>query len=87
VPYLGEEREGEWALADLAAMPKADSKRVRAALQQVADDHPQRMPFVTEMVGMPTYWRLRKGGWRAIYYMTDGKMTVTTVQKRGDVYR
>jgi mRNA-degrading endonuclease RelE of RelBE toxin-antitoxin system len=75
------------ALKRIKAMPKADAKRIADALQQVADDHPDRMSFVTEMVGEPNYSRLRKGDWRAIYYMTGDQMTVVTIQTRGEVYR
>ena len=74
------------AASELMKMPKADAKRVRDALQQVADSHPQRMSFVTEMVGQPTYWRLRKGDWRAVYFIIEDEMAVVTVQKRGEVY-
>jgi mRNA interferase RelE/StbE len=75
------------ALKQMKAMPKADAKRVGAALRQVADAHPARMSFVTEMVGQPSYWRLRKGDWRAIYYITGDQMTVVTIQIRGEVYK
>jgi mRNA-degrading endonuclease RelE of RelBE toxin-antitoxin system len=75
------------ATAGLLALPKADAKRIREALEQVVRSHPQRMPFVTEMVGRPGFWRLRKGNWRAIYRVDGGGLTVESVGKRGDIYR
>jgi mRNA interferase RelE/StbE len=75
------------ATVGLLALPKADAKRIREALEQVAQSHPQRLPFVTEMVGRPGFWRLRKGNWRAIHRIDDGGLTVESVGKRGDIYR
>ena len=75
------------AVKDLAKLPKADAERIRTALRQVAESHPQRMPFVTELVGQPGAWRLRKGDWRAIYVIDGETITVIAVTKRSEAYR
>ena len=46
-------------------IPKADRTGIIDALEQVAENLAVRMPFVTELVGKPGVWRLRKGDWRA----------------------
>lgn len=75
------------ALKDLKGLPKDDAKRIMDAIQQVADRHPQRQSFMTEMQGMPGYWRVRKGMWRAIYRQTETTIEVVAVNKRGEIYR
>lgn len=75
------------ALAGLKAMPKADSKRMIDAIQQVADQHPQRMGYVTELQGQAGYWRARKGIWRAIYRQTETTIVVVSVSTRAEAYR
>jgi mRNA-degrading endonuclease RelE of RelBE toxin-antitoxin system len=75
------------ARKQISAMPRADAARMQAALQQITDAHPQRMPFVTEMVGRPGYWRARKGNWRAIYKLVDDTMIVESISLRKDAYQ
>ena len=75
------------AIKGLKAMPKADAERLRGALQQVADTHPTRQAFVTEMVGAPSYWRCRKGMWRAVYRIKGNTLEVIQIASRGDIYR
>ena len=66
-------------------MPKPDAKRLRDAIQAVADRHPERLSFTTELVG-PGFWRVRKGDWRAIYHLTAETLTVVKVGNRRNVY-
>jgi mRNA-degrading endonuclease RelE of RelBE toxin-antitoxin system len=75
------------ALRQLRDIPKADAARIRAALQEIADTHPQRMPYATELAGSPTLWRARKGDYRAIYAITDKAIIVTEIGHRKDIYR
>ena len=75
------------ALKGLKAMPKADAAKMIAAIRQVADHHPQRLGFVTEMREQAGYWRARKGDWRAIYRLTDTAVVVVNVDKRAEIYR
>ncbi len=75
------------ALKQMKAMPKADATRIMAALEQVAADLTTRFPFVTEMVGQPGIWRLRKGDWRAVYTIEGGDIVVMKVGNRKEIYQ
>ena len=75
------------ALKGLKAMPRADARRMMDAIQQVADQHPQRMSYVTELQGQAGYWRARKGMWRAIYRQNETTIVVVSVSTRGEAYR
>jgi mRNA-degrading endonuclease RelE of RelBE toxin-antitoxin system len=68
-------------------MGLADARRLRAALQQVADDHPRRQSFVTEMVWMRDIWRARKGDFRAVFTVEGTTLRVISVGNRKDIYR
>lgn len=46
-----------------------------------------RMNFVTEMIGEPGAWRLRKGDWRAIFVIEGADVVVTRVGNRREIYR
>jgi mRNA-degrading endonuclease RelE of RelBE toxin-antitoxin system len=68
-------------------MPKADQARIIDPLEQVAENLAVRMPFVTEMVGEPGVWRLRKGDWRATFVIDGADVVVTRIGNRREVYR
>lgn len=72
---------------DLTTLPKADAKRLVAALEAVAADLSVRQPFVTELVGQAATWRLRKGDWRAVYRVVNEDVVVDRVAHRKEVYR
>lgn len=74
-------------LKQLAAMPKADRKRLLDALESVAAAPTERLGFTTQMVGQPGVWRLRKGDWRAVYRIREGNVVVDRVGNRKEVYR
>jgi mRNA interferase RelE/StbE len=74
------------ALKQLLSIPGTDARRIRKALQQVADAHPKRMSFVTELTGEPGKWRLKKGNYRALYELTDTEVVVYRIGHRKDVY-
>jgi len=74
-------------LRQMKAMPKADQARIIEALEQVAADLSIRMNFVTEMVGEPGVWRLRKGDWRATFVVDGADVVVTRVGNRREIYR
>lgn len=74
-------------LKQMASLPKADRKRILEALEAVAAAPNVRQPFVTEMVGQPGVWRLRKGDWRAAYRMEGGNVVVIWVMHRREAYR
>ena len=74
------------ALASLKKAQKSDRTRVLDAIQQVADSYPQRLSFVTEMVGTTGLGRLRKGDWRVVYEITNDALTVRVVAMREDAH-
>jgi mRNA interferase RelE/StbE len=74
-------------LKQLAAMPKADRKRLLDALEAVAQDPTRRFAFVTQLVGQAGVWRLRKGDWRAVYRVYEGDVILDCVGHRREVYR
>lgn len=74
-------------LRQLAGMPKRDRERMLMALETVAADLTVRQSFVTEMVGRPGAWRLRKGDWRAVYRIVEGDVVVDAVGHRREIYR
>ena len=74
-------------LKQMKAMPKADQARIIDALEQVAENLTVRTPFVTEMVGEPGAWRLRKGDWRATFVIEGANVVVTRVGNRREIYR
>ena len=74
-------------LKQIKAMPRADQARMIEALEQVAADPAVRMNFVTEMVGQPGVWRLRKGDWRATFVIEGTDAVVARVGNRREIYR
>ena len=74
-------------LKQMKAMPNADQARIIEALEQVAGNPGTRMNFVTEMVGEPGVWRLRKGDWRATFVIEGADVVVTRVGNRREIYR
>ncbi len=75
------------ALRGLRAMPKADAKRLKDALQAIADNHPQRLGYVTEITGSNGIWRARKGDYRATYRITEAAIVVEDADHRKEIYR
>ena len=71
----------------LAALPKADARRIVAKLEAVADD-PLNAAGVMKLTNRHGY-RIRSGAWRAVFLVDHGRMVVVVVkvEKRGSVYR
>jgi mRNA-degrading endonuclease RelE of RelBE toxin-antitoxin system len=69
------------------ALPKRDRERLLEALEMVAAEPNRRFSFITELVGRPGAWRLRKGDWRAVYRVRGPDVVVDRVANRRDVYR
>jgi len=74
-------------LKQMRSMPKTDQARIIQALKLVAADPAGRLPFVTELVGQPGYWRHRKGDWRAIYKIIGDDVVVQNIGNRREIYR
>jgi mRNA interferase RelE/StbE len=74
-------------LEQLAAVPRADRRRLREALEMVAAAPANHFSFATQLVGRSGAWRLRKGDWRAFYRIREGDVIVEQVGNRKDIYR
>ncbi len=74
-------------LPQLATLPKRDRQRLLEALEMVAAEPNRRFSFVTELVGQPGVWRLRKGDWRAVFRRHDTDVVVDRVGNRKDISR
>jgi mRNA-degrading endonuclease RelE of RelBE toxin-antitoxin system len=74
-------------LKQLAAIPRRDRDQLLTSLEMIAAEPSRRFPFVTEMVGEPGVWRLRKGDWRAVYHWRDADVVLDRVGNRRDIYR
>jgi mRNA-degrading endonuclease RelE of RelBE toxin-antitoxin system len=75
------------ALKQLKSIQKADARRIGAAMQEVAARYPQRMAYVTEIVGRPGYWRAKKGDYRAIFTIANETITVIEIGHRKEIYQ
>ena len=74
-------------VAQFAAMPRGDARRLRDKLGRIADDPSGPQPGVKAMAGTPGMFRVRQGDWRAIYVIKDGNVIVGRVGNRKEVYR
>lgn len=74
------------ALKDLAAMPAADSRRVRAKIDQYAADPQSQANNVVRMQNERGY-RLRVGDWRVRFDENDTVIEILRVLPRGQVYK
>ena len=78
----------EWtkqADADLAKLAKRDRRRVRAAVQQLADT---RHGHIKRLGGFaPPRFRLRVGDWRVFFRRETGAIHVHRVLHRREAYR
>jgi len=72
---------------ELAALPKADRKRLLDALDVVAAEPTKRFAFVTPLVGQAGVFRVRKGDWRAVFHIEHGDVILDRVRHRREVYR
>ena len=73
-------------LKQMRAVPKADAKRIVAAMQAIAADQLRRMGYVTKLLGRPGYWRAKKGDYRAICVISETAILVIDLGHRKDIY-
>jgi mRNA interferase RelE/StbE len=75
------------AVKALAALPRRDQQRIRAAIDLLADD--PRPPGCTKLTGEPHTYRVRTGDYRILYDVHDDRLVVQVVRigHRRDVYR
>ena len=75
------------AVKALAALPRREQQRVRAAIDLLADN--PRPPGCVAMTGEAHAYRVRVGDYRIIYEVLDDRLVVQVVRvgHRRDVYR
>ena len=61
-----------------------DKNRFRAAFAELAKEPPEG--DIRPLVGQPGYFRLRVGGYRALYRIEDNTIFVTNIDPRGQAY-
>jgi mRNA interferase RelE/StbE len=71
----------------LAALPKADARRLLDRLDAVALVPDAQHLGVTALVGEPNAYRLRQGDWRAVFSIENGDVVVDRIAHRREVYR
>ena len=71
----------------LAAMPRADARRLVDRLEKVADEPEKSHPNVVPLVGETGVFRVRQGNWRAVFSIEEGDVIVDRVAHRREVYR
>ncbi len=71
----------------LAAMPKADARRLLDRLDRIADATEKLHPNVAPLVGESGVFRVRQGNWRAVFSIEEGDVIVDRVAHRREVYR
>ena len=75
------------AVKALAALPRKEQQRIRAAVDLLADD--PRPPGCVGLTGELRAYRVRVGDYRIIYEVFDDRLVVHVVRvgHRRDVYR
>ena len=71
----------------LAAMPKADARRLLDRLEKIANAPEKPHPNVVPLVGEPGVFRVRQGNWRAVFSIEEGDVIVDRVAHRREVNR
>ncbi len=76
------------AIKALQRMSARDARRVRDALDKLAQDPDRRDIDVARLQGRPGF-RLRTGGWRVIFERAERthEINVLRIGPRGDVYK
>lgn len=72
---------------ELAAVPRADAKRLRERLARIADNPLAPQIGVKPLVGRAGAFRVRQGDWRAVYSIEDGDVIVERIGTRKAIYR
>lgn len=77
------------ALKGLRAMPPKLAQTLQRKLADfAANPHQAHAGLdVQRMAGMVNGWRLRQGGWRALFYLHADVMVVTEIGTRGGIYK
>ena len=75
------------AVKALAALPRREQQRVRAAIDLLADG--PRPPGCTKLTGEDATYRVRVGEYRILYEVLDDRLVIQVVRirHRRDIYR
>jgi mRNA interferase RelE/StbE len=75
------------ALKSIAALPRKEQQRIRAAIDLLADN--PRPPGCVAMAGEAHAYRVRTGDYRIVYEIFDDRLLIQVVRvgHRRDVYR
>ncbi|GAA2055356.1 type II toxin-antitoxin system RelE/ParE family toxin [Nocardiopsis rhodophaea] len=75
------------ARKELSRLDKSSARRVHAAVLALAKD--PRPRGCRQLKGYPGMWRIRVGGYRVVYRIDDGRLTVVAlrVAHRREVFR
>ena len=84
-----EVRYQKQAARRLFGMPRNVARRICDRIDAIAADPYGRHPNATQIQGRDRDFRLRVGGWRAIYSINDEQrvLLVAKIDTRGQVYR
>ena len=75
------------AIKSIAALPRQEQHRVRAAIDLLADE--PRPPNCVALTGEESVYRVRVGDYRILYEVIDERLVVHVIRvgHRRDVYR
>jgi mRNA interferase RelE/StbE len=75
------------SLKTLAALPRGEQQRVRAAIDLLADN--PRPPGCRKLTGEDDVYRVRVGAYRVVYEVFDDRLVIHVVRvgHRRDVYK
>ena len=71
----------------LAAMPKADARRLLDRLEKIALRPNASHASVQALAGEKGVFRVRQGDWRTVFSIEDGNVIVDRIAHRREVYR
>ena len=75
------------AIRSMAALPRKEEQRVRAAIELLADE--PRPPNCVALTGGQSVYRVRVGDYRIVYKVIDARLMILVIRvgHRRDVYR
>lgn len=75
------------AIRSIAGLPRTEQRRVRAAIDLLADE--PRPPNCIALAGEESVYRVRVGDYRILYEVIDARLIVHVIRvgHRRDVYR
>lgn len=75
------------AIRSIAALPRKEERRVRAAIELLADE--PRPPNCVALTGEQSVYRVRVGDYRILYEVIDARLLILVIRvgHRRDVYQ